>query len=62
VGNFTKGSGGGGSSRVGNNALEIRDGRAFANGKDGGPLNPGDAVLLDRDGRLFVNCRERVAK
>jgi len=44
----------------GGNKLEIRDGRAIANDKDGGQLKPGDEVLLDKEGRLFVNGQERL--
>jgi hypothetical protein len=62
AGNFTMGAGGGGSITVGKNALEIKDGQVFANGKDCGALASGDAVLLDKDGRLFVNGKERPLK
>lgn len=62
AGNFTRGSGSGGSIRIDKGTLEIKDGRVFANGKDCGVLTSGDAVLLDKDGRLFVNGKERPAK
>jgi hypothetical protein len=61
AGSFTKGAGDG-LTRLDKNTLEIRDGRAFVNGKDSGPLNPGDAILVESDGRLFVNGEERPLK
>ena len=47
---------------AGDNTFEIRNGRAIANGKDGGPLKAGDSVLLDKEGRLLVNGQERTTK
>jgi hypothetical protein len=61
-GNFTRGDGSEGSVQVGKNTLEIKDGRVFVNGKDGGLLKSGDKVLLDKDGRLSVNGEERTPK
>lgn len=61
-GNFAKGSGGGGSLRVGDNTLEIKDQQVFVNGKLYGPLRDGDKVKVDPDGSLFVNGEKRTCE
>lgn len=52
----------GASQSAGSNTLQIRNGRAVVNGRDGGPLRSGDAVVVDEQGRLFVNGQERATK
>jgi hypothetical protein len=61
-GAVTKGVAESGSFTAGQNTLEFRGGRVFANGKDHGPVKGGDSVLLDRDGDLSVNGRRRPAE
>jgi hypothetical protein len=58
-GGFTKGITQDGSFIVGDNKLELKDGRVFANGKYYGQVKNGDSILLDTDRQLYVNEEKR---